>query len=246
MSLAALIARPIAHRGLHCAARGVIENTRSAIEAAIAEGFNIEVDLRRSQCGMPMVFHDADLDRLTLAQGPVQGRRAAELSRLAFKATSDKMLTLPDLLALVDGRRALLLEIKSDWQGSGRFEAVIAELLRGYRGDVAVMSFDPQSVRAFAEYAPGLPRGLVAEAFHTSPHWEGQSGWRQFAIRHLLTGMIARPHFIAYDIRALPALAPLMARHLCRLPLLTWTVCTKAEQVRAKRYADVAIFERHP
>ena len=62
-------------------------------------------------------------------------------------------------------------------------------------------------------------------------------------MRHLLTAAIARPHFIAYDIEALPALAPLIARTLFGLPLLTWTVRTEAERERALRYADAMIFE---
>ena len=62
-------------------------------------------------------------------------------------------------------------------------------------------------------------------------------------MRNLLTSAIARPHFIAYDIRALPALAPLVAHTLFGLPLLTWTVRTKEERDRALRYADAMIFE---
>ena len=54
---------------------------------------------------------------------------------------------------------------------------------------------------------------------------------------------IARPNFIAYDIEALPALAPLIARFLFGLPLLTWTVRTNEQRERALRYADAMIFE---
>jgi glycerophosphoryl diester phosphodiesterase len=62
-------------------------------------------------------------------------------------------------------------------------------------------------------------------------------------MRHLLTSTFARPNFIAYDIGALPALAPLIARTVFGLPLLTWTVRTKADRERALRYADAMIFE---
>ena len=53
-------------------------------------------------------------------------------------------------------------------------------------------------------------------------------------MRHLLTSAIARPNFIAYDIEALPALAPLVARFLFGLPLLTWTVRTEAKSASAR------------
>jgi len=62
-------------------------------------------------------------------------------------------------------------------------------------------------------------------------------------MRHLLTSAFARPHFIAYDIAALPAVAPLIAKHVFGLPLLTWTVRTEADRTRALRYTDAMIFE---
>jgi len=62
-------------------------------------------------------------------------------------------------------------------------------------------------------------------------------------MRHLLTAVIARPNFIAYDIRALPALAPGIARDVFHLPLLTWTVRTDDEKALAQVFADAIIFE---
>jgi glycerophosphoryl diester phosphodiesterase len=41
-----LIARPVAHRGLHDAQNGVIENTPSAFAAAITGEYAIECDLQ--------------------------------------------------------------------------------------------------------------------------------------------------------------------------------------------------------
>ena len=60
-----LTARPIAHRGLHDAANGVIENTATAFSAAIAGGYGIETDLQISRDGEAMVYHDDALGRLT-------------------------------------------------------------------------------------------------------------------------------------------------------------------------------------
>jgi len=91
--------------------------------------------------------------------------------------------------------------------------------------------------------APLLPRGLVAERFDNQHDWPHLSVWQRLAMRNLLTSAIAWPHFIAYDIRALPALAPLIAWGLFGLPLITWTVRTKDERERALRYADAMIFE---
>ena len=78
-----LTARPIAHRGLHDAARGVIENTAAAVRAAIAAGYGIEVDLQISADGEAMVHHDDVLGRLTDGEGRLDRLSAAELKRVA-------------------------------------------------------------------------------------------------------------------------------------------------------------------
>src|SRR4051794_2404055 len=59
-----LTARPIAHRGLHDKAKGVIENTVSAALAAVDAGYAIECDVQLTGDGEAVVFHDFTLDRL--------------------------------------------------------------------------------------------------------------------------------------------------------------------------------------
>lgn len=238
-----LTARPIAHRGLHDAGRGVIENTAVAIAAAAEAGYGIEVDLRIAADGTVMVFHDATLDRLTAATGPLVARTAASLKKIAITGTDARMLTLPELLELVGGRVPLLLEVKSHWGDDTGMERKIADDLQSYDGPVAVMSFDPHMLERFKAHAPGLPRGIVAERFRQTAYWSQLSSWRRFMLRHMLHGLSTRPHFVAYDIKGLPSAAPLVARHGLGLPLLTWTVRTTAEQRRARRYADAMIFE---
>ncbi|HUU25277.1 MAG TPA: glycerophosphodiester phosphodiesterase family protein [Methyloceanibacter sp.] len=235
--------RPISHRGLHDAAKGILENSASAVKAALGHGYAIELDLQCAAGDRPVVFHDATLDRLTDETGPVAARDVETLRAITLKGSTDRILSLPDLLALVGGYVPLVLEVKSTWRGDGKFEAKIAEELAPYAGPVAVMSFDPQSVAAFRTAAPALPRGLIADRFNDASYWRALSPLQRFAMRHLLTSAFARPHFIAYDIKALPALAPLIAKTVFGLPLLTWTVRTKADRERALRYADAMIFE---
>ena len=67
--------------------------------------------------------------------------------------------------------------------------------------------------------------------------------WLRYGMGSLLPSLTARPLFVAYAIGDLPALAPLAARHILCLPLLTWVVRTAPERERAARYADQMIFE---
>ena len=79
-----LTERPIAHRGLHDAARGVIENTLAAAEAAIAGGFAIECDIQLSADEEVLVFHDETLDRLTDAKGALIEMSAGAIRKASF------------------------------------------------------------------------------------------------------------------------------------------------------------------
>lgn len=235
--------RPIAHRGLHDAAKGIIENTPSATQAAIDAGYAIEVDVQEAGDGEGMVFHDSVLDRLTEGTGPVNSRPSAELKRIRFKATSDRMQSLPDLLEQISGRVPLVIEIKGDWRTHGPFERYLAELIGAYRGQAAVMSFDPYAIAALAQAAPELPRGLIAGPFRNPLFWGHLTPWKRFYMRNLLSAFIAKPHFVAYDIEALPSAAPWIWRRVLGRPLLTWTVRSDEQRRRAKRVADAMIFE---
>ncbi|GGF60397.1 glycerophosphoryl diester phosphodiesterase [Azorhizobium oxalatiphilum] len=236
-----LTARPVAHRGLHDAPAGVIENTASAVDAAVAGGFAIEVDVQRSRDGEAMVFHDFTLDRLTTAQGPLAERSAAELKAIPFKATTDAMMTLPELLARVAGRALLIIEIKSDFSGDTRLAVRTAELVAAYDGPVALMSFDPEIVATVAERAPKVLRGIVAERHFHDPGIR-LSAARRFALAHLLHWPRSRFQFVSYRVADLTAPAPRLAR-LLGMPVLTWTVRTADDRARAAAGADQITFE---
>jgi glycerophosphoryl diester phosphodiesterase len=234
-----LVTRPVAHRGLHDAARGVIENTTSAVAAAVAAKYAIEVDLRIAADGEAMVHHDAELGRLQESSGRLDGLTANQLKAIPYRATTDRMTTLGDLLDLVGGRVALVLEMKSRFDGDPRLPQRVAEVVQSYAGPVAAMSFDPRQIEALQEFAPGLPRGLVAQNARHARARPSSSD----ALAYLLRGVRSRPHFVAYNVDDLPAAAPLLARYLLGMPLLTWTVRSQDQRERAGRWADQMIFE---
>ena len=89
-----LTARPVAHRGLHDRARGVIENMPSAFQAAIAGNFSIELDVQLTADGEAMVHHDAALGRLNEGSEKLIQLTAAQLKQVVFKDTADRMITL--------------------------------------------------------------------------------------------------------------------------------------------------------
>ncbi|MGU3493548.1 glycerophosphodiester phosphodiesterase family protein [Xanthobacteraceae bacterium A53D] len=236
-----LTLRPVAHRGLHDASAGVIENSASAVEAAVAAGFAIEVDVQRSRDGEAMVHHDFTLDRLTFARGRVADHTAAELQAVRFQATADAMMTLPELLARVAGRALLLIEIKSDFSGDLRLATRAAELVAAYDGPAALMSFDPDMVATVAQTAPQVMRGIVAmERFDEHP--EHISAAKRAVLGNLLHWPRSQFQFVAYRVADLEAPAPRLMRAR-GVPLLTWTVRTPEDRAMAAAGADQIIFE---
>ncbi|VAW16643.1 Glycerophosphoryl diester phosphodiesterase [hydrothermal vent metagenome] len=237
-----LTTRPIAHRGLHDSAAGVIENTATAAEAAIAGGYTVECDVHLAADGV-VVFHDATLDRLTRSTGPVAGYSVAELGKVKLRGTGDRILTLDEFLAIVDGRADLLVEIKTGPDTPDRaLETHVVKSLLSYDGPVAAMSFSPHIVGRLKDLAPALPRGLVSGHFKHVPANYGLTAARKFRLRHLLDAPWVLPHFIAYDVRDLPSLAPSLLRRF-GLPILAWTVKTQEHRETAKAHADQIIFE---
>jgi glycerophosphoryl diester phosphodiesterase len=237
-----LTRRPIAHRGYHDRAAGRIENTLAAAQAAVERHFAIECDLQLTADGQAIVFHDDTLDRLAEASGPVRARSLAEIRAIRLRDTSDHIPTLTELLQTVAGRVPLVIELKSDWTGNRGLEACVAPILAAYAGPAAVMSFDPDSMRAMRRLLPGIPRGLIADHFDPDPAMPTFPPLRRFALRNLLPAAIVRPDFISYGIDALPAPAPLFLRRL-GLPLITWTIRTAADREKARHYTDQITFE---
>jgi glycerophosphoryl diester phosphodiesterase len=242
-SLEWLTARPIAHRGLHDAAHGLIENTAGAVRAAIAANYGIEVDVQISADGEAMVHHDDVLGRLTDGEGRLDRLSAAELKRVPFRGSDEHMLTLGELCDLVGGRVTTLIELKSRFDGDGRLPARVAAVLARYRGPAAPMSFDPGQIAFLRSKAPQLARGIIAAKYRPHPYWNLMPFWMRHGMGYLVTGVAARPQFVAYAVADLPAFAPLAARHVFGLPLLTWAVRTEAERKTAARFADQMIFE---
>jgi glycerophosphoryl diester phosphodiesterase len=238
-----LIARPIAHRGLHDAAAGIVENTPTAFAAAATAGYAIECDVQISADGEAMVFHDQTLERLTEGRGRVDAMPASDLKRVAFRATADRMMTLGELCDLVADRAALLVEIKSRFDGDPRLVTRAAAVLAGYAGRVALMSFDPAPIAALRTLAPPLPRGIVAERRYTHPEWSPLPARTKRALAYFQHALRSRPQFIAYSVKDLPAAIPWLAHNVLRIPVLTWTVRSDVDRERAARYADQMIFE---
>jgi glycerophosphoryl diester phosphodiesterase len=238
-----LCRRPIAHRGLHDRAAGIVENSPSAARAAMAGGFAIECDVQLTADGEAVVFHDHALDRLTAERGRVADRTAAELARLVLTGSRDTVPSLPAFLSLVAGRVPLVCEIKSRFDGDMRLADRAAAVADGYDGPLAFKSFDPAIMAHLRSAGRREPLGIVAEAEYHDPEWDGLSADRKRDLAAFLHVAETRPDFVSYSVGDLPHAVP----HLCRvgmgLPVMAWTVRTPEQRQRAANWADQMVFE---
>ena len=239
-----LFDRPIAHRGLHDAANGIVENSRTAVWHAVQSGYGFEVDVQISSDGEAMVFHDDVLDRLTDYAGPVKEFTAAQLSGVPLKdsANGDTIWTLAELLELVAGQAPAVIEIKTHWDSNTALARRVGELLAAYEGPVAAKSFDPDLVAELARAAPNVARGIVGYAYDDEEA-ESLTPFKRARLRNLLHWPRTGPHFISWDVKDLPRTSVDLANRITGAPVMTWTVRTPADQARAGLYADQMIFE---
>ncbi|HWV97948.1 MAG TPA: glycerophosphodiester phosphodiesterase [Xanthobacteraceae bacterium] len=239
-----LAARPIAHRGLHDRARGIVENMPGAFVAAIEGNYGIELDLQLTADGEAMVHHDDRLGRLTHGDAtPLRNMTAAQLRQVTFKDTTERMIALGDVLEMVGGRVPLFIEVKSLYDGDRKLVARLAEVIAGYRGPAAVMSFDPDQVLALREKLPHLPRGIIAQRTYDDSYWSWLTPQQRDGMLYLRHAFRTQPHFINFWGQQLPAPAPWIARNIFGCPLLAWTIRTAEQRAHAERYADQIVFE---
>jgi glycerophosphoryl diester phosphodiesterase len=236
-----LVARPIAHRGLHTKSKGVIENTASAFEAAIKGNYSIECDVQLSADGEAIVFHDDDLDRLTEAKGPVKALTTQALQKVKLKATSDRMQTLAELLEQVDGRTSLVIELKSLWDDNDALAKRALKVLGSYDEPYCLMSFDPHVLACLRALSPQTVRGIVADRT-TDPYYNALPLAKRYSMRTFGHLAETQPHFVSYYWRELP-FEPVTEIRKLGHPVISWTLRSKEEASQALRYCDQITFE---
>ena len=229
-----LVETPIAHRGLHD--KDHPENSLSAFGKAIDEGYPIELDVQMIADGTVVVFHDESLSRLTDNDGYIKFLNKSDLDILFLKDSKEKIPTLEEVLEFVDGKVPLLIEIKN--QGKvGELEKKVIDLLKNYKGEFAVQSFNPYVLEYFSKHAPEIKRGQLAGFFKG----EKLAYFKKFALkRMLLNKKISKPDFISYEAKRVPNR---FIRKYKKLPLLVWTVTSQSEYLKVVKYCDNVIFE---
>ena len=221
-----------AHRGLWD--KNSPENSLSAFQKAIGKGYCIELDVNPIEDGTPVVFHDSKMSRMTNKDRYIQNLSREELETTTLLDTNEKIPTLEETLKFVKGRVPLLIEIKSQ-EKIGELEKRVLELLKNYKGEYAIQSFNPYTLAWFHDNAPKIWRGQLSSFFKNVK----LGFFKKSILKRLGMKKLSKFNFVSYDIKNIPN----RFTKKLEVPLLTWTVRNQEDYIKAIQYADNVIFE---
>lgn len=227
--------RNFAHRGLHTRDKRIPENSLAAFEAAAAQGYGIELDVQLSSDGKVVVFHDDTLDRVCGVHSRVDEKTYDELHAISLCGTGETVPLFEDVLKCVRGRGPLIVELKTGRHNRELCRKTL-KLLRAYKGDVCIESFDPRIVMWFRFHARKMVRGQLSCPPRDYTPQEA-SRPQAFLLGNCLMNFLGRPQFIAYKIGRKP-----LSVKLCELMGAMRVCWTSREWVHEKKN-DAVIFE---
>ena len=229
-----------AHRGLHDNAGDAPENSMAAIKNAVEHGYGIEFDVQLTRDRIPVVFHDESLKRVCGQEGNVRDYTYEELQAFPLLASQERIPLLADVLQAVNGRVPLIIEIKIHENAAEVCEKADA-LIAAYEGPYCIESFDPRAVAWYKKNRPQVVRGQLSANFNTP---ERREKFTEKLVHHLLTNVIARPDFIAYDHHSKGNLSRVLCRKVFGTLSVAWTLRSQQELDAAKPDFDLFIFEK--
>lgn len=227
-----------AHRGLHSGDGRFPENSISAFRLANKAGFGAELDVQFTKDKQIVVFHDDDLKRMCGIDKRVDELDYAELKELPLLDSDQHIPLLIEALEALDGA-TLLCEFKTttNYDDTSLCDAAYP-ILKAYKGDFCVESFNPLMMRWFKKNAPEVVRGVLAKKFEE----ENYPKVLRFSLGSLFANFLCRPDFIAYRHTDSGRFFFRLCRKF-RPATIAWTVQSQEEETKANKLFDTIIFE---
>lgn len=227
-----------AHRGLHNNTGMAPENTLAAFSRAVKAGYGIELDIQLTKDEKVVVTHDFHLRRNCGTDKDVDELTYEELCEFPVFFSNERIPLLSDVLKLVDGKVPLIVELK--YKNGSKICEKADKILQNYKGAYCIESFHPQVLMWYRKNRPDIYRGQL------SMNYQKQEGWYQpqyYLMRHLLTNIVTKPDFVAYDCRSKNAAALWVCRNLCGCRAYAWTVKSPKQLKNVRNRFDCFIFE---
>jgi glycerophosphoryl diester phosphodiesterase len=203
----------------------------------------VEFDVQLTRDGHVVVIHDPTVDRTTNGRGRVGDLSLAELrtlsagypERFGSSYSGERIPTLAEVLAFLNGRVRAMVEIKADSVNDDALAGVEARTIEEVRRqdmseDLALISFDTRALRRCRDLAPEIVRG------HLFGH--GLEGAVTACLE--VGAQVMMP-----EKRLLPAV-PLDRARSAGLKLATWVVDDPAELVALQRFDLYGVASNRP
>ncbi len=223
---------PVAHRGLWD--ENAPENTKTAFRQAIDLGYAIEIDVQMTLDRELVVVHDENMSRIFGIDKDIRDLNYSDVKDLVPFGKNDKIMTFKEFLAFVDGKTPILIEVKPAKQKG--ISQLVVEQLKGYKGEVAIQSFNPFIVNTIYKIAPEYMLGVIC----SREEWPNI----KWIVRKYLQSLLFRFHtkFDFLSIRATDISK--YGKKALKYPIISWTIRTKQDLECAEKYAGNIIFEK--
>lgn len=153
----------IAHRG----AMGYApENTLASFKLAIEIGADaIELDLRQTKDGVPVVLHDATVNRTTNGKGNIKDLNFEDVNKFDagswfdYKFNNEKIPALQDVINLLSDSILIIIELKEGNDIYPGIEEKTISIIKENRieSQTILKSFDQQVLERLRNIAPEIP-----------------------------------------------------------------------------------------
>jgi len=256
----AFVGKLYAHRGLHNNSKGIPENSMTAFKMAVDAGYGIECDVQLTRDGVPVVFHDFTLARMARydkgfespyvvhnldgsigVKGKVSDYSYEELMHFHLLDTDEKIPKFEDFLNLVDGKVPIIVELKIDMIDTAVCP-VADGLLRNYKGDYCIESFNPLGLLWYKKHHPQVMRGQLAEEFLKDDDMDFHSKlWKLPS--NLMFNFLTKPDFVAYNYKHANNFSRRLVHRLYRNTAAAWTIQDQESLDKVRDKFEIFIFD---
>lgn len=232
-----------AHRGLHDAGAGIPENSLTAFQRAVSQGFGAELDVHLMADGNLAVIHDSSLKRVCGKEAVIEKLTLEDLKDYPLSGNGERIPLLEEVLALFKGKTPLIIELKAVRGNSAPLTRAVMTLLEGWDGSYCIESFHPAVLIYLKKHYPAVLRGQLSENFLKNNEIGKLSLPIQAVLALLLTTCFTRPDFIAYNHkhRSCPSLR--MMKRLYGIHEVGWTIQDRDTMKRLEQDGVTPIFE---
>ena len=250
-----------AHRGLHDNKSKAPENSMAAFRKAVDAGYGIECDVQLTKDGIPVIFHDFLLMRVARYDsgyespfgiknhdgsvsvlGKVSDYTYEQLTHFHLMNSEEKIPKFEDFLHMVNGKVPLIVELKIETFDTRVCEKADA-LLRKYKGDYCIESFNPLGLIWYRKHHPGVMRGQLAEEFLKDSEMEIRSKLFWKIPSNLMLNFLTKPDFVAYNYKHANNFSRRIVHKLYKNVAAAWTIKDQKALDENRGKFDIFIFD---